>query len=66
MYCSAQANAVVGDLPIRTVKSGMLGTTDNIAALADFLRKHTQYSYVLDPVLVADSWWFIGRPKQPL
>lgn len=36
----AQANAVVNDLPIKVVKSGMLGTTDNIAALADFLRAH--------------------------
>ncbi len=56
----AQANAVVGDLPIRTVKSGMLGTTDNIAALADFLREHTEYSYVLDPVLVANSGGSLG------
>ncbi|MFP5006345.1 bifunctional hydroxymethylpyrimidine kinase/phosphomethylpyrimidine kinase [Acinetobacter pittii] len=32
----AQANAVVGDLPIKCVKSGMLHTTDNIAALANF------------------------------
>lgn len=56
----AQANAVVKDLPINVVKSGMLGTTDNIAALADFLRQHPDYLYVLDPVLVANSGGSLG------
>ena len=56
----AQANAVVGDLPIKCVKSGMLGTTDNIAALAEFLRAHDDYQYVLDPVLVANSGGSLG------
>lgn len=56
----AQANAVVGDLPIKSVKSGMLGTTDNIAALAEFLRQHPDYQYVLDPVLVANSGGSLG------
>lgn len=56
----AQANAVVGDLPINCVKSGMLGTTDNIAALAEFLRQHPDYQYVLDPVLVANSGGSLG------
>nr|WP_218950031.1 MULTISPECIES: hydroxymethylpyrimidine/phosphomethylpyrimidine kinase [unclassified Acinetobacter] len=56
----AQAHAVVGDLPIRCVKSGMLGTTENIAALAEFLREHPEYHYVLDPVLVANSGGSLG------
>lgn len=56
----AQANAVVDDLPIKCVKSGMLGTTDNIAALAMFLREHLDYQYVLDPVLVANSGGSLG------
>ena len=56
----AQAHAVVGDLPIKCVKSGMLGTTDNIAALAEFLREHPNYLYVLDPVLVANSGGSLG------
>ena len=56
----AQANAVVGDLPICCVKSGMLGTTDNITALASFLREHPDYLYVLDPVLVANSGGSLG------
>jgi hydroxymethylpyrimidine/phosphomethylpyrimidine kinase len=57
----AQANAVVQDLPIKCVKSGMLGTTDNIAALAEFLRAHPEYLYVLDPVLVANSGGSLGN-----
>lgn len=56
----AQANAVVGDLPIRCIKSGMLGTTDNIVALAEFLEQHPDYLYVLDPVLVANSGGALG------
>lgn len=56
----AQANAVVNDLPIRCVKSGMLGTTENISALAEFLRAHPDYLYVLDPVLVANSGGSLG------
>lgn len=56
----AQAHAVVGDLPIRCVKSGMLGTTENIAALAEFLGEHPEYAYVLDPVLVANSGGSLG------
>ena len=56
----AQANAVVNDLPIKVVKSGMLGTTDNIAALAEFLATHPEYQYVLDPVLVANSGGSLG------
>lgn len=59
----AQANAVVNDLPIKCVKSGMLGTTDNIAALADFLRQHPDYLYVLDPVLVANSGGSLGNQE---
>ena len=57
----AQANAVVKDLPITCIKSGMLGTTDNIAALAEFLAEHPDYLYVLDPVLVANSGGSLGN-----
>ncbi|MFW1956469.1 hydroxymethylpyrimidine/phosphomethylpyrimidine kinase [Acinetobacter guillouiae] len=59
----AQANAVVDDLPIKAIKSGMLGTTDNIAALAEFLREHPDYLYVLDPVLVANSGGSLGNQE---
>lgn len=56
----AQAQAVMDDLPIQCVKSGMLGTTENIGALAEFLRARPDYLYVLDPVLVANSGGSLG------
>ena len=59
----AQAHAVVNDLPIKCVKSGMLGTTENIAALAEFLTDHPDYLYVLDPVLVANSGGSLGNQE---
>ena len=59
----AQAHAVVNDLPIKCVKSGMLGTTENIAALADFLTEHPDYLYVLDPVLIANSGGSLGNQE---
>lgn len=59
----AQANAVVNDLPIRCVKSGMLGTVDNILALNSFLKNNSEYLYVLDPVLVANSGGSLGNPQ---
>lgn len=59
----AQANAVINDLPIRCVKSGMLGTTDNISALVTFLKQHPDLLYVLDPVLVANSGGSLGNQE---
>lgn len=59
----AQVNAVINDLPIKCVKSGMLGTTENITALAAFLNIHPEYRYVLDPVLVANSGGSLGDQK---
>ncbi|RYY79362.1 MAG: hydroxymethylpyrimidine/phosphomethylpyrimidine kinase [Moraxellaceae bacterium] len=57
-----QANAVYHDLPVKAFKSGMLGTTDNIAMLADFLQDKSDIPYVLDPVLVANSGGSLGDP----
>lgn len=66
--CSAdlvkqQAIAVLNDLPVKAIKSGMLGTTDNIAMLADLFTTGTISKgtpYVLDPVLVANSGGALG------
>lgn len=59
-----QALAVLEDLPVKAIKSGMLGTTDNIAMLAELfvsqrIAKNTPY--VLDPVLVANSGGALGN-----
>ena len=56
-----QANAVLQDLPVKAIKSGMLGTIDNIAALAEFLQDKPNTPYVLDPVLVANSGGSLGN-----
>lgn len=66
--CSAdlvrqQAMAVLDDLPVKAIKSGMLGTTDNIAMLAELFNSEkiaNHMPYVLDPVLVANSGGSLG------
>lgn len=66
--CSAtlvkdQATAVLNDLPVQVIKSGMLGTTDNIAMLSHLFAEGTiaeQTPFVLDPVLVANSGGNLG------
>lgn len=58
-----QAQTVLADLPVRAVKSGMLGTTDNIALLAELFASGAiahGTPYVLDPVLVANSGGALG------
>lgn len=59
----AQATAVLNDLPIKAIKSGMLGTTDNIELLTElFASGQIAHGtpYVLDPVLVANSGGSLG------
>ena len=58
-----QAMAVLNDLPVTAIKSGMLGTTDNIKMLTRLfankvVKKNTPF--VLDPVLVANSGGSLG------
>lgn len=60
---SAQAMAVLNDLPVKAIKSGMLGTTDNIHALATLFKNgniKADTPFVLDPVLVANSGGSLG------
>lgn len=69
--CSAdlvekQAAAVLDDLPVAAIKSGMLGTTDNIAKLAGLFKSgqiDKSLPFVLDPVLVANSGGNLGDEK---
>ena len=59
----AQATTVLDDLPVRVIKSGMLGTTDNIAMLTRLFAKQVIAEgtpFVLDPVLVANSGGSLG------
>ena len=60
---NAQAMAVLDDLPVKAIKSGMLGTTDNIYALAALFKENkipNNIPFVLDPVLVANSGGSLG------
>ena len=50
-----QIAAVASDLFPQAVKSGMLATSEIIAAVADELRRFELPNYVLDPVMVATS-----------
>lgn len=59
----AQAEAVLNDLPVKAIKSGMLGTVENIAMLAELFNHNLIASgtpFVLDPVLVANSGGSLG------
>jgi hydroxymethylpyrimidine/phosphomethylpyrimidine kinase len=61
-FLAQQAHAVLNDLPVGAIKSGMLGSTDNIQVLADILATRPDLPYVLDPVLVANSGGSLGDP----
>ena len=61
-----QATAVLDDLPVAAIKSGMLGTTDNIAMLTQLFAERlitADTPFVLDPVLVANSGGSLGDEK---
>lgn len=58
-----QALAVLADLPVTTIKLGILGATDNIHRLAELFVSgdiKAGTPYVLDPVLVANSGDSLG------
>lgn len=57
-----QAEAVLADLPVAAIKSGMLGSVENLDVLALLLARHPRLPYVLDPVLVANSGGSLGDP----
>ena len=60
---AAQASVVLTDLPVRVIKSGMLGTIDNIAMLTRLFAEQVipdGTAFVLDPVLVANSGGSLG------
>lgn len=59
----AQATTVLADFPVSVIKSGMLGTTDNIAMLTQLFADiiiPAHMPFVLDPVLVANSGGSLG------
>jgi thiamine-phosphate diphosphorylase/hydroxymethylpyrimidine kinase/phosphomethylpyrimidine kinase len=51
----AQAEAVLADLPVASVKIGMLGSRAVVEAIFNLLAKHPHIPVVLDPVLSANA-----------
>ena len=52
---TAQISAVVDDFQVAAIKTGMLGTRDVVAAVADRLIEIPEVPLVVDPVLVSTS-----------
>ena len=60
---AAQIDAVAEDLRPAAVKTGMLGTSGVVHAVAEAIRRHRLPNYVLDPVMVATSGDRLLRPE---
>lgn len=56
-----QAEVVCRDLPVRAIKSGMIGAVENLEVVRQTVLRY-QVPYVLDPVLVANSGGQLGDP----
>lgn len=52
---TAQAQAVLDDLPVAAFKIGMPGSLENILAIRDILQAHPGLPVVLDPVLASGA-----------
>lgn len=54
-FLRAQLDAVFDDVRVDAIKIGMLGTTEIIRVVAEYLEQHPDITVVLDPVMVATS-----------
>jgi hydroxymethylpyrimidine/phosphomethylpyrimidine kinase len=54
-FVAAQIDAVLGDLDVRAIKTGMLASADIINAVASKLKRAAPVPLVVDPVMVATS-----------
>lgn len=54
-FVVAQAEAVLDDLPVRAVKTGLLATPGTVAAVADLAAAGRLPNLVVDPVMVAST-----------
>jgi len=60
---TAQAEAVLADMPVCAFKIGMLGSTDNARAIGNLLQQYPQIPLVLDPVLASGNGTRLGDPQ---
>jgi hydroxymethylpyrimidine/phosphomethylpyrimidine kinase len=49
----AQARAVLEDMPVAAIKAGMLGSADNVTALAGIMHDYPEIPLILDPVFAS-------------
>ena len=49
----AQLDAIFSDIPVKTIKTGMLATPDIMTTVSKKLALHTMEHLVVDPVMVA-------------
>ncbi len=54
----AQARAVLEDMPVAAIKTGMLGNPEMVSAIAGILKDYPHIPLVVDPVMVSGS----GQP----
>ncbi len=54
-FLRAQLDAVLGDLPVAAVKTGMLATEDVVSAVAEYAAAGRLPNLVVDPVLVSST-----------
>ena len=59
-FVAAQIESIFADIGVDAVKIGMIGATDNVAAIAAQLAKHAAKNVVLDPVLVSSGGHSLG------
>ncbi|MDX2457264.1 MAG: hydroxymethylpyrimidine/phosphomethylpyrimidine kinase [Gammaproteobacteria bacterium] len=60
---TAQAQAVLADMPVAAFKIGMLGSAANARAILGILQDHPNIPLVLDPVLASGSGTRLGDPE---
>ncbi len=54
-FVTDQLDAVLDDLDVRAIKTGMLGDPGTVQAVADAVRRHDVANLVVDPVVVSTS-----------
>ena len=60
---TAQAQAVLADMPVAAFKIGMLGSAANARAILGILQDHPNIPLVLDPVLASGNGTRLGDPE---
>ena len=59
-WVTAQARAVLDDMPVAAFKTGMLGSVENVQAIHGILQDYPDLPLVLDPVLATGSGTELG------